>query len=442
MVRTLDFTLKYSSMPTLDSPTVPVTALRMGLYVHLDLGWMDHPFPLSSFKITLPQQIEIIQGLGISQVRYSPERSDPSPDDGQSPPGDSPPVTPKSTAGPSPLARPTPERDPAWLAQRQAQLMCERQYQDSAKAVKLVFEQLAVAPNKAGEACTQLARDMVGQLTGQDESALRLLAEGHGDGNTLHAMNVAVLSLLLGRAMGMDAPTLEHLGAAALAHDVGKLDLPDRVRYRDDTFTNAHFKLHQEHVTKSVAKARRMGLSAPALLAIAQHHELADGTGFPLGLTADRIGAAGRVLALINRYDGLCNPPNPLKALTPHEALSLIFATMKERFERTTLNAFIRMMGVYPPGSVVQLNDKRYAMVISVNSARPLKPRVLVADPKVAREDALLLDLQQTPDIGIERSLRPDQLPRQALVYLSPRQRVCYFFERAVSTSTTAEGVA
>jgi hypothetical protein len=105
------------------------------------------------------------------------------------------------------------------------------------------------------------------------------------------------------------------------------------------------------------------------------------------------------------------------------------------------LNAFIRMMGVYPPGSAVQLTDDRFALVTSVNPSRPLKPRVLVHDPKIAREEALTLNLEDTPDVGIRRSLKPEALPRAALDYLSPRSRVAYFFD-SVDSSGYSEAAA
>ena len=79
----------------------------------------------------------------------------------------------------------------------------------------------------------------------------------------------------------------------------------------------------------------------------------------------------------------------------------------------------------------VQLTDGRYALVAAVNSSRPLKPRVLVHDPKGRRDDALFLNLENLPDLGIRRSLSPAKLPRDALEYLSPRPRVSYFFEPA-----------
>ena len=100
------------------------------------------------------------------------------------------------------------------------------------------------------------------------------------------------------------------------------------------------------------------------------------------------------------------------------------------------------MVGVYPPGSIVQLSDGRFAQVQAVNAARPLKPRVLVHDPRTPRSEALLLDLQDTPDLSIQRSLRPDQLPRAALDYLEPRPRYCYFFERALRPEGEAREAA
>ena len=77
----------------------------------------------------------------------------------------------------------------------------------------------------------------------------------------------------------------------------------------------------------------------------------------------------------------------------------------------------------------MQLTDERHALVVSVNSSRPLKPRVLVHDPQVPPDEALLLDLEREPQLGIRRSVKPLALPREALDYLSPRPRMAYFFE-------------
>jgi hypothetical protein len=178
-----------------------------------------------------------------------------------------------------------------------------------------------------------------------------------------------------------------------------------------------------------------MALAPGALAVLAQHHEHADGSGFPARLGSDRLSTAARIVAIVNRYDNLCNPGARVPALTPHEAVSTLFAQSRSRFDAAVLGAFIRMMGVYPAGSLVQLTDDRYALVVGVNSTRPLKPRVLVHDPRTPRSEALLLNLEQVPDLGIRRSLVAAKLPEAALQYLDPRPRVSYYFEALAQPS-------
>ncbi|MBY0465632.1 MAG: phosphohydrolase, partial [Burkholderiales bacterium] len=142
------------------------------------------------------------------------------------------------------------------------------------------------------------------------------------------------------------------------------------------------------------------------------------------------------------RYDGLCNPVNPARALTPHEAVSRLFASYRARFDAQVLQAFIRMMGVYPPGSIVQLSDGRYAQVHVVNASQPLKPTLLVHAPGTRPQPFLMLDLAQEPNLSVQRSLRSDQLPRQVLDDLAPQARYCYFFERAIQSAVNEGGGA
>jgi putative nucleotidyltransferase with HDIG domain len=283
---------------------------------------------------------------------------------------------------------------------------------------------------------TALTRALMDKMLGEHDLCIRLLSEAAGDKASAHSLNVTIVSMLMARAFGMAEPDLLDLGVGALMHDIGKLDLPDRVRHREDHFTPAEARFYEEHVGHGVAQARRMGLTPGATLVIAQHHEHADGSGFPLKLNTDRMTALARIVSLVNRYDNLCNPNLAARALTPHEAVSLLFAQWRSRFDTAILGAFIKMMGVYPPGSTVQLTDDRYAMVVAVNSSRPLKPRVLVHEPRVPRDEALILDLEQTDGVGIRRSLRPQQLQGDALRYLAPRQRVMYFFEPATVAQT------
>lgn len=418
---------------------IDVGQLRKGMFVQLDLGWMDHPFPKGSFKISSNEQIQTIRTLGLTRVRFYPEKSDLGAEPaaaGAMPglpgaAGDA--GAPAASGAPvlSAEAQQRRRRMEQFLAQQRSLMACERRFGEATRQYRKVLDHALGSPQEARTQTLTLVNGCVSELIADGESAIRLLSEGMGDRNALHPVNVMVVSLLLGKALGLSAEELTDLGQAALLHDIGKLELPDRVRSPDEHFNAAETKMYQEHVAQGVSIGKRMGLSSSVLMAIAQHHEMVDGSGFPQRLREDRLGMGGKILALINRYDNLCNPPKAALALTPHEALSAIFAQMKTRFDSVALGAFIRMMGVYPPGSVVQLVNDRYAIVVSVNSSRPLRPRVIVHDPSVPKDEALILDLEHAPELGIRRSLKPTQLPKAAVDYLAPRQRVCYFFERA-----------
>lgn len=412
-----------------------VLELRVGMFVHLDLGWMDHPFPLNRFKIGTESQIEQIRGLRLKQVKVLTPLSDPEVVAAHLSPE---PSTPTASATVSPQALAKQQAAEALHARRQslaqqnaALARCEREFSNASGVWKQVATLAQRDAAKAREESELLVRGLIDQLSSARESNIRLLSETAGDSNALHALNVTVISLLLGRALQLDESTLNDIGLGALLHDIGKQVLPDRLRWHSDKFNAVEEKAFREHVQAGVKMGEKMQLSAGALAVLAQHHETADGKGYPAGTNKEGMTQAARVVALVNAYDNLCNPGNAAMAATPHEALAMMFAQIKPRFDGTCLTAFIRMMGVYPPGSVVQLSDDRFALVVSVNASRPLRPKVIVHDPKVPAEDALILDLQSESALGIRRSLHPRHLSRPVLEYLSPRKRMCYFFERS-----------
>jgi HD-GYP domain-containing protein (c-di-GMP phosphodiesterase class II) len=412
---------------------IDVDELRVGMFIHLDLSWMQHPFPVGSFRITHEQQIDKIRGLGLKQLRWSPEKSALAP-----PPTR---VATDNAAAPTAAAIELPpetaaqaaerERREQLSAQRASAELCQSQFDEAGHAWRAAFDSVVARPEQARQDTEDLTHALLQKMLVDGDMCIRLLTCNAGDNASAHAMNVAVISLLMGRVFGLGDEEMLDLGIGALMHDVGKIDLPERLRHVDERFGKDDLATYRGHVAHGVLHGKRMNLKPGALLVLAQHHEHADGTGFPLKLKVERLSAAARIVALVNRYDNLCNPPSLANALTPHEALSLLFAQARSQFDASMLNSFIRMMGVYPAGSVVQLTDDRYALVMSVNSTRPLKPNVLVHDPQLPREEALHLNLMTTPDLGIRRSLKPAQLPTEALDYLAPRPRVAYFFEAA-----------
>jgi len=457
-----------------------VEDLRVGMFIHLEGGWLAHPFPLSNFKIGSPQQIATIRSLRLSKVRWSPDKSDPEQSaddlDKAEPHGAEHDAHAAITAGAagaagvagadaatgaacaahvagaaamlssicaapeSPVLAAERGRRTALASQREAMQLCQRQFAEATGVCKTLTDLVTSKPQLAREQSEALSRAFVDKMLGEGETCIRLLGESAGDKASTHAVNVTVISLLLGKAFGLAEADMLDLGVGAVLHDIGKLDVPERLRHNDGQLSASEAMIYQEHVVRGVAHARRMGLADGARKVIEQHHEHADGSGFPLRLGGDRLSVAARIVALVNRYDNLCNPNVPSHALTPHEALSLLFAQGRSRFDAAILGGFIKMMGIYPPGSAVQLTDDRYAIVVSVNASRPLKPRVLVHDRAVPPDEALLLNLEAEPQLGIRRSLKPIALPREALDYLSPRPRTAYFFEPARELETELAG--
>ena len=455
-------------MKTAHPPTdqIDVRDLRVGMFVHLDIGWMSHPFPLSSFRIANASQLATIRSLGLRTVRWSPQQSDPA---------DATPAT--TLPGPLPVRagdaandsglgdvdavdtvpytlppednvvdaatharqRAQAERQRKLAKQRAAEQRCTRQYVEAARTCKQTLELVHSKPQEARAQAEALSRAITGKMVGEQDLCIRMLVEGAGDKASMHAMNVAVISLLMGRCFGFVDEEMQDLGVGAMLHDVGKEELPPRLRHRDDSFSPNELRVYQEHVESGLVQAKRMGLSAGATAVIAQHHEHADGSGFPEKLNSDRMTMAARIVALVNRYDNLCNPHLLARAMTPHESLSLLFAQGRSKYDTSILGAFIKMMGVYPPGSMVQLTDDRYAMVVAVNSTRPLKPSVVVHDAATPRDEALVLDLESAVGLGIRRSVRAQQVPPTALDWLQPSTRVTYFFEPSAAAADDDE---
>lgn len=417
-----------------DFDFVSARDLRIGLFVDLELGWMSHPFASSRFKISSEQQIAILTELGPQRFRYIPAKSDMprAPAAGAMAWAGENQVSAGFAAGIPQQAQQLHQQPKADSTTQQQRLAAyERRFTELSQQYRHTLELLHSQPTQAAQACNDLVQGLAAEMQKQGDTAIRLLTEIAGDKLAMHPVNVMVLSLLLGRALHVPSAALQDLGVAAFLHDMGKAELPERLRSPDQQFSTAERNAYRSHVAHGVRMGQTMGLSRGAIQLIARHHELADGSGFPSLLKREAFNQGASILALVNRYDGLCNPLRPGAAMTPHEALAMIFSQQKNRFDASVLGAFIRMMGVYPPGSVVQLNDERHALVVSVNSARPLRPRVIVHEPGTPRHQALILDLEHLPQAGIRRSLKPDSLPAAALEYLRPRQRMCYFFEPA-----------
>ncbi|WP_374502220.1 HD-GYP domain-containing protein [Zoogloea sp.] len=406
--------------------------LCIGVFVHIDLPWFSHPFSFNSFKIRSAEQLAILRTLGVSHFRYDPDRSD---------------VQPRGMAAPQPALVPPPEppvEDPAThsalaskqeriarLAQRKRQVIeVEKALMKAAGVMRNIGKNLFARPKECLEEVDELVSQMVTAFLDQPEVALHVIGEhAGGEEAYYHGLNCSILSMMLAKELDFARAHCQILGVGALLHDIGLNDIPDRVARPRHELTAPERNLRQLHCEYGVRLGKQIGLPEPVLRIILQHHELADGSGFPNKLKGDQIDPLARIVSLVNYYDNLCNPADLAKAMTPHEALSLMFAQRRAKFDTRALQVMIRCLGVYPPGTVVKLSNDAIALVSSVNPAKPLRPWVTVYDASIPKDEAIMLDLEEEPDINIAKALRPIQLPPEVYEYLSPRKRVTYYFD-------------
>ena len=421
---------------------VSADRLRTGLYIHVDLPWFRHPFTLNSFRIGSEEQIRELHALGETRFRYDPQRSDVAPDAGTDEAPAIEPTCEQADAPASPDEEPPPQAPAeAHSGKRQRiHLLNERRQRigqvnkafiKSAVLLRNLNRNLMTDPAAALHEIGALVDQMVLAFLEHPAVTLHLMGEECGGEDIYsHSLNVTVLGMMLAKGLDFSPEQARILGLGALLHDIGLMEVPDRLlKMRIDEYTKPERHLRAMHCEFGLRIGRQLGLPPDILSIIFQHHEMIDGSGYPLGIREDKMTLPARVVSLVNYYERLCNPADPTQAITPHEALSFLFGQKRGKFDAVALQRLIRCLGVYPPGSIVTLSNDATAVVMSVNPARPLRPWVMVYDENVPKEEAILLDLERETDINITGAVRPAMLPPAVIAYLSPCRRMIYFFD-------------
>lgn len=413
-----------------DTPSISVDRLRIGMYIYLDLKWFDHPFPFSHFKIKSEDQLRTVRGLGLKSVRYNPELSDPPPAE---------PAPPEAVEpAPAPVLSEALEAKRVMAerirGQREIAGRIETAFIHTARTVREIERNILARPAETVYQAKNLVTQMADSILCAPELALHVMGDRMG-GEELyfHSLNVALLAMMVARDIRLPLESVGVVGIGALFHDIGRTRISSRILMKLDPLTPAEQHLYEMHCQYGVEIGRQLHFSAPVLDIIQEHHELFDGSGYPGRLQGESIGLLSRIVAMTNRYDELCNPPNIADALTPHEALSMMFARLRGKFDPKLLQVFIRCLGVYPPGTIVQLSNGLIGMVATVNTQQPMKPLIVVHDADIPREEAILVDMALERELNISKAIRPAQVPLEIYNYLSPRKRVSYYFDSNVN---------
>lgn len=442
--------------------------LQVGSFIKLEGSWFSHPFPTNTFKIKSQEDLAIIQNLQNVTILYDPERSasseveevqeqDRSPDDQEilekaSQEEDFGNSDLQTSEGASPLIKESSlheiiHRREDYLGFLDHLRKVEGAYQKTLGQGHELFRQLSDRRPTGLKTADAMVANLISAVQ-SPKTAMSLIdivgSNGVGWGLSEHALNVCTLSLLIGRQLGLEPEAMMELGRGALVHDVGYRALPMKVRFSTAGMKiepDAELGLQHPEVGRQLM-ATFPDTSSAVLVIIEHHHERLDGSGFPNGARADHLSLVTKIVMVADCYDELCNAPDPQTSLSPHMSLSRLFRHVmtkgqSSKFSHEVVQALVQAIGVYPPGSLVELTDGFLGVVTSVNIHQSTKPIVLLYASWICRSDGMLVNLAHESELEIKQAMHAKEIPQQALAYLSPRRMAMFVHATELTTMAT-----
>lgn len=213
--------------------------------------------------------------------------------------------------------------------------------------------------------------------------------------------------MALGRQLGIVGQALTDLGMAGLLHDIGKVGVADAILNKPGRLSPLEMASVRLHPQIGWDMLRAISSAHPVAMEVClHHHEKLDGTGYPDKLAGDAISRAARMGAICDVYDAVTSDRPYKKGWEPAEAIRRMAEWQEGHFDREIFFTFVKMIGIYPSGTLVRLRSERLAVVLAQNESSTLTPLVRVFRSLSSNQDIepILLDLQDPSDaiIGIE----------------------------------------
>ncbi|MBT9461256.1 MAG: HD-GYP domain-containing protein [Rugosibacter sp.] len=388
---------------------VSVDQLAMGMYVaELDRPWLGTPFAFQGFPLTSAHQVEVIKQyckFVMVDVDYEPPLD--------------------SNVSRAPSTRP--------------ELI--RGNQDY--PVKVVLEKEVPRAKTVYTACEVAVGQMMNGLRSNErldtanvkesvsnivESVLRnpdamlLLTKlkTKGDYEFMRAVDTSVLMVTFGRFLQLDRIQLNILGLAGMLLDVGKINIPDSLLRKKSLLTHDEYSVAKMHALHSVdILLKEKDVPKDVIDIVRQHHERQDGSGYPEGISGEEITLFGSIAGMVDSYSAMVSNRPYTEQFSPSNALSGLYKLGGTLFHKALIEQFIQCVGIYPVGSLVELNTGEVGLVIAQNLVRRLQPRVMVILDKDwnPMRPEVLLDLMADPPATadepyrIRRTLQANTVP-------------------------------
>lgn len=382
-------------------PVIPVNQLQAGMYVNAITSQTGGMEIAQMGLVTTRQQIDDLIRRGVLTVRVDLARS--------------------KLAGieqiifPDPAASSIASQRPTGSANGEGrELKIRRLYQEARELQGKFIRQL-----KAGEPIditplATVAEEMVDTMFTHGDAMLCLARIRAKDAYLMeHSMNVAILLANFGRYLALERSVLKELTLGGLLHDVGKIMTPDEVLNKPGKLTDEEFTVMRQHVVHSHdILSSTPGITATMLEVAANHHERLDGTGYPRHLKGDQLSLYTRISGIVDVYDAVTADRVYKQGMQPTQAFRILLKGADHHFDRLLVTKFIKCMGVYPVGTLVQLSNQRLAIVMQRNPQEPLKPVVKVIYHATQRHylEVQWLDLAKS---GVQESIESTVDPKE-----------------------------
>lgn len=370
---------RYSNQFALRKNTVikkiTIEQLKPGIYIHdLDVSWLKHPFIRNRLLIKDEVMVEKIREMGIQEMYIDTTKGL---DVYEAPSKEELVKIFKSKFDEFAQVRPKIEVK----ISRREELPKARQLNLKAKhLVKKFSESLSRGQVVSINEITDLSGNVIDSVSRNKDAMLSLMAIRRMDEYTFtHSVNVMIMMIAMGKQLELDEKQLMNMATGALLHDIGKLRLPQELINKKGTLTAEEMEQVRRHVEYGQEMIQSMAnISIETTQVVTEHHERFDGSGYPKGLQGDEISLGGQMSSIIDVYDAITTERIYADGLDMVTGLRKIYEWSHFLFKDDLVESFIKTMGIYPVGTLVQLNNGLIGVVIESGRQNALRPTVRI----------------------------------------------------------------
>ncbi len=226
----------------------------------------------------------------------------------------------------------------------------------------------------------QIASDMVDSIIRNPDAFLWLSRLKAKDTHTHNrSIRATIWGIAFGRYLSLSKKELDELSIALLVSNIGKARLPRELLEKADKLNSVERSVYQKHISYSVKLLRQMGsFSATIVNTVASYCERFDGSGYPRKLLGNKIAFSAQIAGLVSYYEKITNHRDSNKSLDATRAMEHLYKLRDTKFQSELIEEFIQSIGIYPAGSLIELNSREIAVIIEQNAAHRLLPKVLI----------------------------------------------------------------